>query len=713
MQRRRFLKLIGVASAGGITASAYTQTSTDTQIVGSARAEAGSDCSHSNVIKKLEFTNGGSLLDASGGELTDSSVIAVWAEQTAENTNGSVTYSEDTPIPLVANDGGVWGFGALMVQNDLGMDGGVRNEYGNEELVLNTWDAEMGGSGTVLWDEGHNNKFLLSDVDEFHGYVENNGYTLTATTDIENDLSNADGVVIDAPESSFSSSELTALSDFVGNGGAVFLHDQSSESGGSEATNLNEIANELSLAFRFNDDHIDDPDQQDDAYKPAEPQPVIDEFNVDNFSVFDEREGLGLNAGTRYSGTVTDVTDGDTIDVEVDATGKEYELRILGMDTPETSGRNCGYEDSRNWEWIEDESALCDWGDVASDEAKAKLDGENVEIELDKYSDPWDPFGRLLAFVHFDNDGDGTIDTNWSVYITKEGLARCYDAGSSRHEKILDAEYDARQNDRNVWQESDGSASEVRDRSVSEVFQPYTSSIRTSDGAISSSRVPLFAESDATQDLDAHDGDTVDYGSGDIPLVGVDEANNIAMVGGPSIDESYHSDVDDMEHETFLTNLFDYLKADSRDGMTLVDGGHNQFKEPYALSVEGIAPYKRYLEGQGILTEQSNDLTQTDETSLGNARTLIISSPKKCFNTDEVDAVSNFISNGGSVILIGSGWATPTERDNLNDLANALGSDLRLNNDQVVDSTNNVGDPELLYTTNKNTSDFSLWSAYS
>lgn len=713
MQRRDYLKLIGTASAGGIVASAGIQMRTDSNVVSSARAEVGSSCSTSDWIPKIEYTNGGSLLDASGSELTDSSVIAVWAEQTAENTNGSVTYSEDTPIPLVANDGAVWGFGALMVQNDLGMDGGVRNEYGNEELVLNTWDAEMGGSGTVLWDEGHSNKFLLSDVDEFHGYVEDNGYTLTATTDIANDLSNADGVVIDAPESSFSSSELTALSDFVANGGAVFLHDQSSENGGSEATNLNEIANELSLAFRFNDDHIDDPDQQDDAYKPAEPQPTTDEFNVGNFSVFDERSGLGLDAGVRYSGTVTDVTDGDTVDVAVDATGREYEIRILGIDTPESGGRNCKYEDSQNWEWIEDDSTLCDYGDLATDEAQAKLDNANVEIELDTYSDPWDPFGRLLAFVHFDNDGDGTVDTNWSEYITREGLARCYDAGSSRHEAILDAEYEARQNNRNVWQESDGTASEVRDNSVSEVFQPYTSSIRTSDGAISSSRVPLFAESYATQDLDAHDGTTVDYSSGNIPLVGVDEANNIAMVGGPSIDEGYHEDVSDMEHETFLTNLFDYLNADSRGGMTLFDGGHNQFKEPYALSLEDAAPYKRYLEGQGILTEQSNDLTASDETALSNARTLIISSPKKCFNTNEVDAISNFISNGGSVILVGSGWATPTERDNLNDLASALGSDLRLNNDQVVDSTNNVGDPELLYTTNFNTSDFSLWSSYS
>lgn len=65
---------------------------------------------------------------------------------------------------------------------------------------------------------------------------------------------------------------------------------------------------------------------------------------------------------------------------------------------------------------------------------------------------------------------------------------------------------------------------------------------------------------------------------------------------------------------------------------------------------------------------------------------------------------------------MGSGYGKimPDTHANLNDLANALGSDLRLNRDHVFDDTHNVNsDPALLYTTNVNTSDFSLWTPYS
>ncbi|PSQ45771.1 hypothetical protein BRD15_10865 [Halobacteriales archaeon SW_6_65_15] len=65
---------------------------------------------------------------------------------------------------------------------------------------------------------------------------------------------------------------------------------------------------------------------------------------------------------------------------------------------------------------------------------------------------------------------------------------------------------------------------------------------------------------------------------------------------------------------------------------------------------------------------------------------------------------------------MGAGWGkvAPDTRANLNDLAAALGTDLRLNEDRVKDDNNNVNsDSDLLYTTNTNTSDFSLWSSYS
>ncbi|MFB6177336.1 MAG: DUF4350 domain-containing protein [Halobaculum sp.] len=700
LNRRTALKATASATVLGSLSTTFTSSRVS--------ADVASGCSRFDRINKMEIAKASSLLDANGGELTDESVIAVWAEVTAFQESASTSYSEDTQIPLIGNDGSVWGAGALLVQEDNGNDGGVRNEYGNEEFVLNAWDAEMGGSGTVLWDEGHQNGYALSDVPSFESYAENNGYTVTATKTLASDLSSADGAVVNVPGSSFTQSELDALSNFVSNGGALFLHNES----GADPAPLNEIASALSLSFRFNQDDVDDDEQQDYQYNgPGEPAPVTNEFNVSTFSVFDDRPGLGLDDGVRYTATVNDVSDGDTVTVTADATGREYEVRILGMDTPETS-RNAKYENIDDWEWIEDKDYVTNYGDKASNFAKDELSNQTVEIELDPLSDPWDPFGRLLAYVYYDRDGDGSRDTNWSELLTREGYARVYDAGGSKHDTLWSNEQDAQGNNTRVWTNHDGTSPEVRDRSVATVFQPYTSSIKTSGGAISASRVPVFAESEATQDLDANEGTAVDYASGSIPLVGVDEANNLAMVGGPMIDEDY--DVSDLEHETFFTNLVDYLKGGSRSqSQLLIDGGHYQFKEPYALANEDCADYQRFLEGQGLLLEQTNDVTKSGRNALSEGRALIISSPKLCFTTAEADAVANFLGNGGSVILVGSGFASQQERENLNDLANYLGSDLRLNADQVLDDTNNIGSAEKLTTSNFNTADFSLFGEYS
>jgi len=212
----------------------------------------------------------------------------------------------DTPIPLVSVDGGVYGFGAILLQ-----DQEINFDYGNEEFVLNTWDAELGGSGTVLWDEGHDQYWTLDKCSKFHSYAEDNGYTVRATTSLASDLSNADAAVITSP-SDFTESELQELYDFVANGGALFLHDQSDYSNHDETVNLNDVAGYLGLAFRFNDDDINDDTNNvgGDSYDV-----LTNQFNASTFDVFADRSGIGLDAGVRYQATVDSVTDGDTVDV--------------------------------------------------------------------------------------------------------------------------------------------------------------------------------------------------------------------------------------------------------------------------------------------------------------------------------------------------------------------------------------------------------------
>ena len=690
MRRRDFLAGLAAASIGS--------SSTVRRAAALTSATASSD-----QISELFVESSSSLLDASYGELTDPNVLSVHLEDTAENVdedgNGdAVIYSEATDVPVSATDGNVVGFGWMVVED------GTNWQYGNEEFLLNVWDEHAGG-GTVLYDEGHGQYYTLADFSEFEDYAENNGYTVQATTSLASDLSNADAAWITSPSTSFTNSELSALADFVANGGAVFLHDESDYSDYDETGNLNEIAGDLGLAFRFNDDQVID----EVVNASADYEPETDEFNT-NFPYFTDRSGLGLDPTKTYDVTVTSVTDGDTADVEF-SDGSTESVRILGLDTPETSS-NSQYERVQEWEGIESNTYLENWADEATQFCKDEIGGKTVDLYFDSEEPVRDAFGRVLGYIDYDRNGDGSRSTNYNYQCVTKGYARIYDSGFSKHESFWQAENDARANKRRVWTESDPeNTSEIRDRPVDDVFMPKCASVRTSSGAISDSRVPVYAESSAYQDIDGG----YDYGSSDLPLVGVDESNRVGLVGAPFVDESYESeegfdvDTSDFENYVFAINLADYLTADGVSGDVLVDGSHGQFDANYGLSAEDTAWWMRYLEGQDVGLEGINELTASN---LSRGRTLVITTPEEAFTTSEVDAISSFVADGGSVVLLGCGKVTSEARANLNDLAAALGTDLRVNEDQVLDDTNNVNsDPEIPATTQFDTS-FPLFDAY-
>ena len=412
-----------------------------------------------------------------------------------------------------------------------------------------------------------------------------------------------------------------------------------------------------------------------------------------------------LEPGTWYDATVTDVTDGDTIDVELDSDGTEYEIRTLGFDSPETK-RNSNYENVTEWEGIEDDKYLSDWGENAKDYAQNQLPaGTDVKIAVDEREDEIDPYDRLLAYVRYDKSGDGSMDTLYNEEMLELGYARVYGSSLTRHDEFWQAERRARDAGRRVWQQSDPeNTTEVDNEPVEEVFVPNASSVRTDSGAIDPGRVPVFADSTAYQDADSG---AVDYT--EIPLVGVDEANNTALVGGLSINEDHESDQQG-QHEVFLTNLVDYLS--SKSGRILIAGAHREFNETYALSSEDAVYYQRFLEGVGISFEQVNAFDGAYDNDLDSARGIVLTTPPLSYTSDEIDALSTFVSNGGAVILMGSAAATDIMRSNLDDLAAGLGSDLRLNADQVYDDSSNVGSSNLLLASNFDTS-FPLFDAYS
>jgi|GEM_PF-510041 endonuclease YncB( thermonuclease family) len=660
----------------------------------------------SGTIDFLEFDSSASLLDASGDLLTDDSLVAVTAESSAFNVddddNGDAVDYGSTDIPLVAvdersNGGAIVGFGAGLVADDANF------ESGNEEFLLNVWDAYLGGNATVLYDEGHDQFDTLTDYSNMANYAATQAdYTVTATSTLASDLSNADAVWLTSPAAAFTADEQAALKDFVDTGGVLFVHDEADYSDYDETGNLNDVANGIDLAFRFNDDQVLDTESNTNgtSYRPRTTR-----FDT-AFDFFADRKGMEIDPNTSHVVDAVAVTDGDTVDVEFDS-GRVESIRILGLDTPEKEQYQ-RYERIQEWEGIESLDYLATWGQNATDWAKAELSGKTLEISFDD-AEPgiFDQFDRLLAYIYYDATGDGARSEFYNRRTVEKGYARLYSSSFSKHGEFYDAERTAQGNDLNVWGQADPANSDpIRNRDVDDLFFPDAASVRTSAGAIDLGRVPVVAEADATQT----GSPSVSYT--DVPLAGVDEANNVGLVGSPLVDESYEQaegypvDTSTFENFAFTANLSNYLGSAS--GKVVVDGAHGQFDASYALSAEEVAYYQRFLEGVSTDFDQVNEISSS---TLSNAKAVVVSAPPESFTSSEVDALDSFVADGGAVVLVGSSEATATARGNLNDLASALGSDLRLSDDQVEDGTNNVNSDSTVPTTTRFDATFPLFSA--
>ena len=634
-------------------------------------------------IPSLLLDSVGSLLDEDQEPLTDASTIAAWAESSAENVdedgNGdAVAYPDDVDIPFAAVDGNVFGITGPFVTTDTDFA-----NYGNEAFVLNVYDELLGGGGTVIHDEGHGQFYTLApnggdDFQAFADYVENNGYTYEATSDIAADLTGADAAVITSPSDAFTDSELAALSEFVADGGVVFLHDQSDFNDFDETDNLNAIASELGVSFRFNDDQI--LDEQSSAGQPFLPETA--NFNTVTFpNFFRNRDGLGLelDPSESYEVEVVDVTDGDTADVAFED-GTVEPVRIVGIDAPETGSTQ---ERPEEYEGITDAAALKARGDEATAYAVDQLDGETVTLSFDENEGLRGNFGRLLGFLELP---DGTV---YNESVVEDGWARVYDSGLGLHDEYWDLEAGARANDRGIWEISDRAATpEIRDDPVEQLF--FSEPV-----AVSGPEVPVRSE-------------------GGDPLVAFDESANVAVVGGPIIAESFESaeggpGIEDYGVFPFLTNVAELLSEST--GPVLIDGGHGQFAADFSQSAEDAAYYLRYLEGQTTSTEQFigfegvNDVTTAPGPDLLDggepaARAFIITTPTDELTAAERSVIAEYADAGGAVLLVGTAADTDA-LDNFDPLLADLGASVDFTRTPVTDSSNNLaGDPAVPTTSN-------------
>jgi micrococcal nuclease len=145
----------------------------------------------------------------------------------------------------------------------------------------------------------------------------------------------------------------------------------------------------------------------------------------------------------RLTVTVTDVVDGDTIDIRYED-GTTDTVRLLGVDTPEVHTSVSPDE----FEGIPDTEAgrqcLRDWGETASDYATRELAGKTIQLQFDDAADRRGTFDRLLAYVLVDGE-----NVNYNLVAT--GHARVFDSTFSQSTRFYEAESDAQDAQTGLW----------------------------------------------------------------------------------------------------------------------------------------------------------------------------------------------------------------------------------------------------------------------
>jgi micrococcal nuclease len=150
---------------------------------------------------------------------------------------------------------------------------------------------------------------------------------------------------------------------------------------------------------------------------------------------------------TSWTVTVTEVIDGDTVDVAM-PDGTEERLRLLGVDTPETSITNTSPSE---WPGIPSSGEGRTWlaarGEDATEYANERLADEEVYIEVDESADRRGSFDRLLVYVYQDE----STETSFNKRLLSNGHARVYETSFSKRDAFDSAEADAQDAEIGVW----------------------------------------------------------------------------------------------------------------------------------------------------------------------------------------------------------------------------------------------------------------------
>jgi micrococcal nuclease len=136
---------------------------------------------------------------------------------------------------------------------------------------------------------------------------------------------------------------------------------------------------------------------------------------------------------------VTSVTDGDTFDVRFTDRTTDT-VRLLGVDTPEA------YSEVSPEEFGGANAACLDgWADRATSFVERRVEGQNVHLQFDENEGRRGYFDRLLAYAYTD-------EVHLNYQLVRQGYARTYrDSDFRMKERFLQAEQEARNNERGLW----------------------------------------------------------------------------------------------------------------------------------------------------------------------------------------------------------------------------------------------------------------------
>jgi inner membrane protein len=114
-----------------------------------------------------------------------------------------------------------------------------------------------------------------------------------------------------------------------------------------------------------------------------------------------------MGGADRVYGKVRKVTDGDTVSVEV--YGQAQQVRLIGVDTPET---------------VAPDQPIGCYGKQASAYTRKTLTKELVRLAIPRIGDSEDAYGRTLAYLYLDADKDGSYEHLFNRDLVELGLAR-------------------------------------------------------------------------------------------------------------------------------------------------------------------------------------------------------------------------------------------------------------------------------------------------